>query len=232
MSILDNDKLKLYFNEEGDQLSLVRTNWFSDFIVQSLNNDAFSGSAKVLDVGCGNGKLLNNLKHAGFANIYGCDYSAVSGKLNKSLKGYRKIDLNRESLTQIYKRESFDLVCCTEVLEHLFDPEKTIVEIIDLVKKNGYILITVPLDFNLVARIQYLFGQNPSDPFNVGTHIKFFKPNVILDKLNQYKLEIIKIKYLGIGYGILDQKIPFLSALAGVLPSLFSSDMMILLKKK
>jgi len=230
----NEDKLKLYFTEESDQLASIRTNWFSDFILQNINvNEQHAKDKKILDVGCGNGKLLYNLKKRGFQHVYGCDYSHVSKKMSNAMKGYQTIDLNRDSLTSLYGKESFDLVCCTEVLEHLFDPERTIIEMIEITKRNGYIFISVPLDINILARIKYLFGQGISAPFSVGTHIKFFKPHMILDKLRQHELEIVKLKYLGLGYGVLDQKIQSITGiLARTMPSLFSSDMMILLKKK
>lgn len=137
-----NDKLKSYFTEEDDQLSLVRTDWFSDFLAENLSiNTVRKNTFKILDVGCGNGKLLYNLKRIGFIDIYGCDYSTLSKEKSQSMRAYRSINLNTESLRDIYDKRSFDLVCCTEVLEHLFDPEKTLVELIDLTKKDAYLFI-------------------------------------------------------------------------------------------
>jgi 2-polyprenyl-3-methyl-5-hydroxy-6-metoxy-1,4-benzoquinol methylase len=233
MKKVSNDKLKFYFTEEDDPLSLTRTNWYSDFLINTLQLDKSRvKKIKILDVGCGNGKLLYNLSASGFENINGCDYSALSENKSKGMKDYKVIDLNKQSLIDVYKKGSFDITCCTEVLEHLFDPEGTLNQIIDLTKKNGYILITVPLDLNILARIKILLGQNIHDTFKVGTHIKYFKPKAVIKKMEEHKLKIIQIKYLGLGYGLLDQKLPYISSLlARMKPSLFSSDMVLTLKK-
>jgi SAM-dependent methyltransferase len=97
----------------------------------------------ILDVGCGNGSLINKLadKFPGrFERIVGLDPSIEALKYVKSEKV-------NENINRIpFEANSFDLVSCLEVLEHLSQRDfvKGIQEIQRLSRK--YILITVPND--------------------------------------------------------------------------------------
>lgn len=47
------------------------------------------------------------------------------------------------------KNEMFDIIVCTEVLEHTSNPFKAIVEIFRLLKKDGILLLSVPFNFRI-----------------------------------------------------------------------------------
>ena len=67
-------------------------------------------SIKIIDLGCGRGQVVENLKKLGFKNIYYCDTN------NKYLKDTKYVDLNKKFP---YKDNFFDVVISTEVVEHL-----------------------------------------------------------------------------------------------------------------
>lgn len=88
-----------------------------------------SGAASVLDVGCGEGRLLGRLlEHRQFRSILGIDVSAVS--LERAAERLRldrlapmqraRIDLQQGSLTYRDARMAgFDAACAIEVIEHI-----------------------------------------------------------------------------------------------------------------
>ena len=90
---------------------------------------ARSGAASVLDVGCGEGRLLGRLlEHRQFRTILGIDVSAVSLeraaerlKLDRLAPMQRaRIDLQQGSLTYRDARMAgFDAACAIEVIEHI-----------------------------------------------------------------------------------------------------------------
>jgi 2-polyprenyl-3-methyl-5-hydroxy-6-metoxy-1,4-benzoquinol methylase len=53
-------------------------------------------------------------------------------------------EFRAESLYDLEPAESFDLVLCTEVLEHLRDPESAVELLVRLCARSGSIVITVP----------------------------------------------------------------------------------------
>jgi|SRR3989344_731336 len=120
---------------------------------------------KILDVGCGEGFTLVKIKQARIGEIYeGIDNSSAALKLGKKL--YPKLNINKGDIYNLpYNDASFDLVICTEVLEHLEHPEKAVKELARVAKK--YIVISVPNEpFFILSnflRGKYLrtFGNHP-----------------------------------------------------------------------
>ncbi len=100
----------------------------------------------LLDVGCGDGRIVNCLAGK-YEKIYGLDISHNALEKVKT----NKIHGSLEKLP--FLDNSFDILLCTEVLEHLPYPiyKKAIKEIERVSKK--YILVTVPYNENLDIRM-------------------------------------------------------------------------------
>ncbi|MFH1187028.1 MAG: class I SAM-dependent methyltransferase [Candidatus Levyibacteriota bacterium] len=96
----------------------------------------------VLDVGCGEGFTLNKLKEKKIGETYqGIDYSKEAIGIGKKL--YPFLNLKQGDIYKLpYENNSFDLVICVEVLEHLENSEKGLKELIRVSKK--YLFLSVP----------------------------------------------------------------------------------------
>ena len=96
----------------------------------------------VLDIGCGEGFILNKLKQERIGESWeGIDYSKEAVEIGKKIHSY--LDLTQGSIYDSkFKDNSFDLVVCTEVLEHLESPQIALKEVVRISKK--YILFSVP----------------------------------------------------------------------------------------
>lgn len=96
----------------------------------------------VLDVGCGEGFTLERLRKAKIGkHLEGVDYLDLAIKLGK--KTHPDLTLKKGSIYDLkYKDNSFDLVLCSEVLEHIDDPEKGLEELVRVSKK--YVVLSVP----------------------------------------------------------------------------------------
>lgn len=96
----------------------------------------------ILDAGCGEGFTLNKLKEAKIGKtLEGIEYVDAAIRLGKKL--HPKITIKKGTIYKLpYKANSFDVVLCTEVLEHLEDPEKALVELKRVAKK--YLVLSVP----------------------------------------------------------------------------------------
>ena len=111
----------------------------------------------VLDAGCGEGFTLNKLMSNQIGQIIeGVEYTKEAITLGKKL--FPKAKIEQGSIYSLpYKNNSFDLVLCNEVLEHLENPQKALLEITRVSKK--YIILSVPNEpfFRLA---NFLRGKN------------------------------------------------------------------------
>ena len=80
-----------------------------------LSKNKYSGGVAHLDVGPGHGDLIKLLRNEGVFISSACDYTAELMKLNDVSVDI--VDLNTQKLP--YADCSFDLVTCTEVIEHI-----------------------------------------------------------------------------------------------------------------
>ncbi|MBI5044386.1 MAG: class I SAM-dependent methyltransferase [Candidatus Levybacteria bacterium] len=122
----------------------------------------------VLDVGCGEGFTLEKLRTNGVGErLEGVDFLDRAIELGK--KEHPKLKLKQGTIYDLdYKDNSFDLVICSEVLEHVDDPEKALKELVRVSKK--YCLLSVPNEpFFMLGN--FLRGKNLSRFGNDIEHI-------------------------------------------------------------
>jgi methionine biosynthesis protein MetW len=109
-------------------------------------------NGKVLDVGCGSGKLLYWLNLHGW-DTYGVELSSKAAEC-AAKKGLNIF--NGELAEAKYPDNYFDFVIVNQVLEHLHDPMSLLVETNRILKAGGQLLIGVP---NLESYESRIFGM-------------------------------------------------------------------------
>ncbi len=108
---------------------------------------------RILEVGCGGGHVLQMFPES---ELVGVDVSSrMLAKARRNLAGYRVQLLKGELRELDLSPGSFDRVICTEVLEHVDDPEEILLRIRGLIRPGGRVVITFPND-RLVQRLKGL----------------------------------------------------------------------------
>ncbi len=102
-----------------------------------------AGAATVLDVGCGLGETIAFLSdHLDGASFTGVDLSPLA------IASCREhFPEHQWAVADIVAGElagSFDAIVCSELLEHLDDPERALVRIVRALRPGGTIVVTVP----------------------------------------------------------------------------------------
>ncbi len=123
-------------------------------------------SGQYLDVGAGNGELIDRVIREFPVAARACDYRDDLMTL-QDLK-VDVVDLNRDALP--YPDGSFDLVTCTEVIEHLEHYRPLIREMYRVLRVGGVCIVSTPNVLNLRSRLRYLlFGFfNMFGPLRLG----------------------------------------------------------------
>jgi len=113
-----------------------RLRWIESVIGESSN-------LLMLDLGCGKGVYDQALAKRGM-RIIGIDFDAQSLAFCKVKNAFGGEYLRGVAESLPFNSGIFDAVIVIEVLEHVFDFEKTIVEISRVLKPGGILLSTVP----------------------------------------------------------------------------------------
>ncbi|MCL4111476.1 UNVERIFIED_CONTAM: hypothetical protein GTU68_002260 [Idotea baltica] len=164
---------------------------------------------KIIDVGCGGGILAESIALRG-ADTLGIDmgtaplsvaelHALESGVENVA---YRKVTVEELAVEQA---ESFDVVCCMEMLEHVPDPASIIKSCSDLVKPGGKVFFSTinrnPKAFAFaIVGAEYVLNMLPK-----GTHeyAKFIKPSELESWAREADLQLENI--IGLSYNPLTQ---------------------------
>ena len=106
--------------------------------------DKMPEGAEVLDVGCGNGVITRSLGEMGF-KVKGVDVSEKTIEKARSLNKLPNVSFDVVSAEQLVADgRHYHAVICSEVLEHLNDPDKLLRVLHQLVYDTGVLIVTVP----------------------------------------------------------------------------------------
>lgn len=213
-----------------DKYAKIRFKMYYDLLSSFIRNNT-----RLLDVGCYTADMVNLMPST--VDYYGIDSDEAALEIAKH-RGAEviKLDLEHE---EIPLREKFDIVVATEVLEHLKDPEKAILQIKKMVKNDGVVLISLPNECTLYHRLKVLLGKGINGTgFAPHYHLHF--PTVEQDNefVGRHFTIVQKRYWVHTGVGGKAEKvlskipIRFLTMLAKICPSLFARGIIFLCKPK
>ncbi len=173
---IDSLYLKSGFNYDCESEYLKKTyfKYFKKYLqVQDIKNK------KILEIGCGNGFFLEELKKNGIKNVYGIEPGQESvKKANAKIKNNIKVDILRKTL---FPKSSFDIILCFHTLDHIPDPNEFLKIAYDLLKKNGKVFFIVHdtngLSVKLLKEKSPIFDIEHIYLFNKGNLKQFFEQN-------------------------------------------------------
>lgn len=186
------------------------------FITKTLETNLPSG-AEVLDVGCGNGVISRSLGAAGF-NVKGVDISEKAIERARELNKLPNVKFEVKSAEQLVADgHQFHAIICSEVLEHLHQPDMLLQVLHQVLHQDGVLIVTVPNGkgprevlvtkpviamqkknnwvWKLVQKIKSAFGykgttvQSSADDL---THIQFFTKNDLEKLANTNQFNIVQ----------------------------------------
>lgn len=166
-----------------------------------INEIRSLGTKQIVDAGCGSAELIRKImENTQEAELAGFDVSQKVIEINKQkYPGVYFFTLNLNE--KVSAGKTFEMVICTEVIEHLRNWEKAIENLAGLVGNDGYIIITTQ-----AGKIH--------KHHKALDHLKHFKKEEIENELKKYGLKIVKSHYSGW---------PFMN-LKNVLLSIFFKD--------
>jgi SAM-dependent methyltransferase len=119
-------------------------------------------NGKVIDVGCGKKPYRDMFNYS--------EYIGVDIENQGHSHKNEEIDVYYDGRSLPFSQNHFDIVLCSQVLEHVFEPEKFLNELNRVCKKGGKLILTVP----------FVWGEHEKP--NDATRFSSFGLNYILIK--------------------------------------------------
>ncbi len=137
---------------------------------------------KVLDAGAGECQYAPLFRHCDYKTQDFSQYSGTPSGILAEEWRYGKIDYVCDIVNIPVPDESFDVVLCTEVLEHVPRPIETIKELVRVLAANGTLLLTAPLSSGIHQQPYHYYGGYSPYFYNkflpeLGLDIIEIKPN-------------------------------------------------------
>jgi SAM-dependent methyltransferase len=118
------------------------------FRKEAINQYRQSGA--LLDLGCSSGAFLEFMRGASW-KLYGIEMSDDCARTAEAKSGARLFVGN--ILDAPFPTESFDVITCFDVLEHLYEPRQVMMKVADWLKPGGIFYVLVPNVDSAEARV-------------------------------------------------------------------------------
>jgi len=190
-----------WWDLDGEFKPLHQINPLRLAFIQEKTNGLFAKN--VLDVGCGGGILAEAMAKSG-ANVTGLDMGKEPLKVAElhALSSNIIVHYIQQTVEEHAARQpqSYDVVTCMEMLEHVPDPLSVIQSCAKLVKPNGHVFFST-LNRNIKSYLFAIIGAEHIMnivPKGTHDHNKFIRPSELLELID--KTALIEHNITGLSY--------------------------------
>ena len=150
-------------------------------------------AGEALDLGCGDGRLTAEL-HA--RSVTGADVSDVAlERARRRLPGARFVRIEPDAPLPFADGE-FDLVLCTETIEHVRDVQLLLSELRRVLRPGGELALTTPAHSRLTAlRLAIAGWEREFQPLS--PHLRFFTRRSLRGLLGDMGFEVVELRRRG-----------------------------------
>lgn len=153
---------------------------------------------RVLDVGCSSAVLTAEIaKKLPKSKVTGLDsYKKAVDFAKKKYPHLSFITADAHKLP--FQNKTFDIVICTETLEHVIDPKKVLMEIKRVLKKDGGAIISMDSG-NLMFRVIWYFWTKTKGKVWENAHLHEFSAKLLEELIKEtgFKIKKRNISHLG-----------------------------------
>lgn len=110
----------------------------------------YKQSGTLLDLGCSSGSFLEFMRCESW-KLYGIEMSAEAARTAEARSGAEVF--TGDILDAPFPRESFDVITCFDVFEHLYEPRRVMQKVADWLKPGGIFYVLVPNIDSAEARV-------------------------------------------------------------------------------
>lgn len=185
LTSLQKDTPSIYKRLSWGYEYITYIDFVQNYIEQTLKPES------LLDIGCGDGYLINHLTYDHNKHYQGIDLSQRAIGFAKAFsQGYRF-----ENMDLFDVETEFDVVCLIEVLEHIPDEmlKAFTKEAFSKVKIGGHMIVAVPTTVDRVHKKHYrhydealLKSQATFDNFELIEQVRLYRKSNLLERLIKF----------------------------------------------
>ena len=181
-----------YFKEEETAAGKEELRRLQQAITKHIPQEA----KLILDVGCGNGWIAKYFLPKG-KNVISMDIALKNpAQVLKENPAENHAAVVADAYFLPFKKNSFDAIIASEVMEHVYDPKLFISSLMEVLKPGGILIITTPYD----EKIEYFLCVHCNKPTPKNAHLHSFNErnvgNFIPENYKDYRVEKFSNKYL------------------------------------
>jgi len=175
-----------------------KEDYFSHPRLDIINLIPKNADNKILEIGAGGGDTLVEIKKQKLAReVIGVELMKLPGTKQSDPNIDQWIYANIENYDLPFEKESFDVIICGDVFEHLIDPWNIVNKLTPFLKIGGSLITSIPniRIKNALYKIYFKgnFGYTTEGIFDK-THLRFFCKKNMMDMLTTENLQVVEIK--------------------------------------
>lgn len=160
-------------------------NIFYNNIAKNINSYFGYKKKNLIEIGCGNGFILNKFRNLG--------WEVCGTERNAEVKKNNLLNISNKNLSS-FKDNSFDLIFLNNSFEHIYSFNELLLDFKRKLKKNGYLILNVPS----INSFQYKIGRGFWFHLDVPRHLQIFDDKFFLKFSKKYNFEISINQSIGI----------------------------------
>jgi 2-polyprenyl-3-methyl-5-hydroxy-6-metoxy-1,4-benzoquinol methylase len=160
-------------------------------------------SRRVLDLGCGEGTFAAAAKERANAEVWGVEFNAQAAERASAVIDRVLVGDADERIAEL-PDDHFDAIVCNDILEHLVDPEVTLIQLRRKLTPGGVIVASIPNIRFLPALWKVVVLKDfPREDFGIfdRTHLRFFTRRSIVRMFKAAGFTVRRIKGINGYYG-------------------------------
>lgn len=171
------------YYDEGIAKNIFQKIWHGQKLKQILKILP-KDSTKILDIGCSSGVLTAQIaKYLPKSKVTGLD--SYDKAITFARSKYPQITfVVADAHKLLFKDKSFDLIICTETLEHVIDPQKVLGEMKRVLKKNGKAIISMDSG-SFLFRIAWVVWTKTKGRVWQDAHLHEFNARILEDLIKE-----------------------------------------------
>ena len=172
------EKHRIKYNYEGK----FDPNTLRPYSIDAQSVALIEKNKRVLEIGCATGFMSEHFTQQLKCTVIGVEINPEQAEQAKK-KCHNILIGNIEddrTLLEVKKKSQalggIDIIFASSILEHLTDPKKVLIELREIIVKDGFIVVTLPNVAHWSIRKNLLLGKFDYEEYGImdNTHLRFF----------------------------------------------------------